>query len=108
MTRARRLLTLAYRANQRGEKEIAARIATMAFAQEDAASLFEEINSTTEVADEITSKVRQAENILRKAEASSEGSIFTQEGAKQLLTIAEKAHKAGYTKIAQSIKRVAS
>lgn len=108
MTRARRLLTLAYRADQRGEKEIAARIATMAFAQEDAASLFEEINSETEVVDEATSQVRKTEAVLRKAEASTEGNIFTPDGRKQLLTIAEKAHKAGFPKIAKSIVRVAN
>jgi hypothetical protein len=108
MTQARRLLTLAYRANQRGETEIAARIATMAFAQEDAASLFEEIHSATKVDDEATDRVRSAEAAMRQAEASTQGSIFTVEGTKQLLAIAEKVHKAGFPKVAQSIARAAN
>jgi len=107
MTRARRLLTLAYRANQRGETEIASRIATMAFAQEDAASLFEEINSETEIADESVSTVRKAEALLRTAEASTDGDVLTAEGKRSILAIAEKAHKAGFPKVAKSLVRVA-
>lgn len=108
MTQARRLLTLAYRANQRGETEIAARIATLAFAQEDAATLFEEIHSATKATDAETNAVQQAEAKLRQAEASTQGSIFTTEGAQQLMVIAEKVHKAGFPKVAKSIANAAS
>ncbi len=105
MTQARRLLTLAFRANQRGETEIAARIATLAFACEDSASLFEEIHSATKTADAETNSVVLTEDKLREAEASTGGSIFTTEGEAQLLAIAEKVHKAGFPKVAQSIAR---
>lgn len=108
MTRARRLLTLAYKAHQRSENDIAARIATLAFESSDAASLFEEINSTTEIADEQTQKVRNAEAMLRRAEGSTEGTIFTPEGIERLLAIAQKVHQAGYPKVAKSIAQVAS
>ncbi len=108
MTQARRLLTLAYRANQRGETDIAARIATLAFACEDSASLFEEIHSATKTADAATDSVAQAEATLRQAEASTSGSIFTTEGEQQLMAIAEKVHKAGFPKVAKSIANAAS
>jgi hypothetical protein len=107
MTRARRLLTLAYKAHQRGETEIASRIATLAFAEPDSASLFEEINSTTEIADEVAVTVQNAEAILRKAEGSTEGSIFTSEGVDKLLAIAKKIHQAGLHKVAKSVARAA-
>ena len=96
MTRARRLLTLAYKAHQRDEQEIAARIATLAFNEPDAASLFEEIHSATEIADEADVTVQNAEAILRKAEGTTEGSIFTEEGVEKLLAVAKKIHQAGF------------
>ena len=112
MTRARRLLTLAYRAHQRGEQEIASRIAVLAFAEPDSASLIEEINSTTEPdevdeVDEGAVTVQNAEAILRKAEGSTEGGIFTAEGVDKLLAIAKKIHQAGFPKVAKSIARAA-
>jgi hypothetical protein len=107
MTRARRLLTLAYKAHQRGEQEIASRIAILAFTEPDSASLFEEINSETEIADEADVTVQNAEAILRKAEGSTEGSIFTEEGVDKLLAIAKKIHQAGFPKVAKSIARAA-
>lgn len=107
MTSARRLLTLAYRAHQRGEPEIASRIATLAFDESDSAALIEEINSTTEIADKVAVTVRNAEAILRKAEGSTEGSIFTGEGVDKLLAIAKKLHQAGFPKVAKSIARAA-
>ncbi len=108
MTRARRLLTLAYKAHQRGETEIASRISILAFTEPDAASLFEEINSGTEILDEKEQTTRNAEAILRQAEASTEGSIFTTEGVEKLLVIAQKVHTAGLPKVAKSIARAAS
>ena len=107
MTRARRLLTLAYKAHQRGEKEIASRIATLAFNEPDSASLFEEIHSATEVDDEADVTVQNAEAILRRAEGSTEGSIFTEEGVAKLLAVAKKIHQAGFPKVAKSIARAA-
>ena len=107
MTRARRLLTLAYKAHQRSEPEIASRIATLAFDEPVSASLFEEINSTRVVADEVAVTVQNAEAILRKAEGSTEGGIFTEEGVDKLLAIARKLHQAGYPKVAKSISRAA-
>jgi hypothetical protein len=108
MTRARRLLTLAYKAHQRGEPEIASRIATLAFDETDSASLIEEINSTPETADTtVAVTVRNAEAILRKAEGSTKGSIFTGEGVDKLLAIAKKLHQAGFPKVAKSIARAA-
>ena len=112
MTSARRLLTLAYRAHQRNEPEIAARIATLAFNEPDSAPLFEEINSTTEAdeadeAGEADSTVQNAEAILRKAEGSTEGSIFTVEGVDKLLAIAKKIHQAGFPRVAKSVARAA-
>jgi len=107
MIRARRLLTLAYMAHQRGEPEIASRIATLAFAEPDAASLFEEIRSTTEIVDETNATVQNAMSTLRKAEEVTEGSIFSAEGVETLLTIAKKAHQAGFPKLAKSIARAA-
>ncbi len=108
MTQARRLLTLAFRANQRGESEIAARIATLAFSCEDSASLFEEIHAATKTADAETDSVALTEDKLRQAEASTQGSIFTTEGEQQLMAIAEKVHKAGFPKVAKSIANAAS
>lgn len=107
MTRARRLLTLAYRSHQRGEQEIASRIATLAFNEPDAASLFEEIHSATEISDEWAVTIQNAEAILRKAESSTEGSIFTSEGIERLLAIAKKIHQDGFPKVAKSIARAA-
>ena len=107
MTRARRLLTLAYKAHQRGEQEIASRIAILAFTEPDSASLFEEINSTTGIANEVAVTVQNAEAILRKAEGSTKGSIFTEEGVNKLLAIAKKIHQAGFPKVAKSIARAA-
>ncbi len=108
MTRARRLLTLAYRAHQRGEPEIASRIAILAFTEPDAAALFEEIHSSTEIVDEMNATVQNAMSTLRKAEEVTEGSIFSTEGVEALLTIAKKAHQAGYPKLAKSIARAAA
>lgn len=107
MTRARRLLTLAYKAHQREETEIAARIATLAFSEPDSADLFEAINADTEEEDEQVQTAKAAEDVLRKAEASVEGGIFTDDGIETLLTIAQKVHQAGYPKVARSIARVA-
>ena len=107
MTSARRLLTLAYRAHQRSEPEIAARIATLAFDEADSAELFEEVNSPAKANQEVAVTVQNAEAILRKAEGSTEGSIFTEEGVDKLLAIAKKIHQAGYPKVAKSIARAA-
>ena len=107
MTRARRLLTLAYKAHQRGEPEIASRIAVLAFDEPDSASLFEGINSKDEEKTEAAVTVQNAEAILRKAEGSTEGGIFTEEGVDKLLAIARKLHQAGYPKVAKSISRAA-
>ena len=100
MTRAQRLLTLAYKAHQRGEEAIAGRIVLFAFAESDSAQLFEKINSG---ASPETSEVDRAEATLRAAEASTKGSIFSSEGSEQLLAIAEKAHKDGLPKVAAAI-----
>jgi rubrerythrin len=108
MTRARRLLTLAYKAHQRGEQEIASRIAILAFDEQDSAPLFEKINKDDD--DEKTEAavtVQNAEAILRKAEGSTNGSIFTEEGVEKLLAIAKKIHQAGFPKVAKSIARAA-
>ena len=105
MTRARRLLTLAYKAHQRGEPEIAARIAVLAFDEQDSAPLFEEINSDETAESAVT--VQNAEAILRKAEGSTEGSIFTEEGVEKLLAVAKKIHQAGFPKVAKSVARAA-
>ena len=107
MTSARRLLTLAYRAHQRNEPEIAARIATLAFDESDSAELFEEVNSPGKVSEEVAVTVQNAEAILRKAEGSTEGSIFTEEGVDKLLAIAKKIHQAGFPLVAKSIARAA-
>jgi len=106
MTRAQRLLTLAYTAYQRGEENIAGRITTLAFAENDSAQLFERINATN--VDSGATEVEQAEATLRAAEASTKGPIFSSEGAKQLRVIAEKAHKDGLPKIAAAIANTAS
>jgi rubrerythrin len=107
MTRARRLLTLAYKAHQRGEQEIASRIAILAFDEQDSAPLFEEINSTGDEKTEAAVTVQNAEAILRKAEGSTEGSIFTEEGVEKLLAVAKKIHQAGFPKVAKSVARAA-
>ena len=107
MTRARRLLTLAYKAHQRGEPEIAARIAVLAFDEQDSAPLFEKINTDDEETSEAAVTVQNAEAILRKAEGSTEGSIFTEEGVDKLLAVAKKIHQAGLPKVAKSLARAA-
>ena len=107
MTRARRLLTLAYKAHQRGEQEIASRIATLAFDEPDSAPLFEKINTDDDETSEASVTVQNAEAILRKAEGSTKGSIFTEEGVDKLLAIAKAIHQAGYPKVAKSIARAA-
>lgn len=104
MTRAQRLLTLAYTAHTRGEEAIAGRITALAFSDPDSATLFEKINAETSSGD---SDVERAEATLRAAEASTEGSIFTVEGSEQLMAIAEKAHKDGLPKIAVAIANAA-
>lgn len=107
MTRAQRLLTLAYKAHQRGETAIASRITAFAFAEPDSAELFEKINAETAPAASGTSDVERAEATLRAAEATTEGSIFSSEGSDALLAIAEKAHKDGLPKIAAAIANAA-
>ena len=107
MTRAKRLLTLAYRAHQRNEPEIAGRIVAFAFAEPEASEMFEQINAEpgTAVAEP---EVTQAEDALRRAEASTKGNVFSAEGARRLLAIADKAHKDGLTQIAKLIADIAS
>ena len=106
MTRAQRLLTLAYKAHQRSETEIAGRIVSLAFAEPDVAALFEKINATENAAP--STDVEQTEAALRAAEAFSTGSILSKEGIAQLMVIAEKVHKAGMPKVAALIARTAS
>jgi hypothetical protein len=105
MTRAQRLLTLAYKAHQRGEEAIASRITAFAFAEPDSAQLFEKINA--EKASGKLTEVERAEATLRAAEATTKGSIFSSKGSEQLLSIAEKAHKNGLPKIAAAIANAA-
>jgi len=105
MTRAKRLLTLAYKAHQRNEPELAGRIVTFAFAEPEAADIFESINASDVSVDAGTKK---AEATLRAAEAATEGNIFTEGGTEKLLEIAGKAHKAGLPKVAKLIAEVAS
>jgi rubrerythrin len=108
MTRARRLLTLAYKAHQRGEQEIASRIAILAFDEQDSAPLFEKINKDDDdETAEAAVTVQNAEAILRKAEGSTEGSIFTAEGVEKLLAVAKKIHQAGFPKVARSVAKAA-
>jgi ribosomal protein S12 methylthiotransferase accessory factor YcaO len=103
MTRAQRLLTLAYKAHQRGEEAISGRIVSFAFADADSAELFEKINDDSSG----TSEVDRAEATLRAAEASTKGSIFSSKGSETLLAIAEKAHKDGLPKVAAAIANAA-
>jgi rubrerythrin len=107
MNRAQRLLTLAYKAHQRNEPEISGRIVTLAFAEPEAADLFERINaaptSDTEGSDE-----EQTEDTLRAAEAATKGNVFSKEGVSTLLSIAEKAHNAGLPKVAKLIAETAT
>jgi hypothetical protein len=107
MTRAQRLLTLAYKAHQRSETEIAGRIVSLAFAEPDVAAVFEKINATENV-EEPSTEVERAEAALRAAEASTSGNILSEEGTKQLMVIAEKVHKAGLPKVAAALARTAS
>ena len=107
MKRAVRLLTLAYKAHQRGETEIASRISTLAFAEPDAAEMFEDIHTVLTSSEQVDDEVYSAEAILRKAEATAEGKIFTSEGVEQLLDIARATHQAGFPKVAKSISRAA-
>ena len=107
MTRARRLLTLAYKAHQRGEQEIASRIAILAFDEQDSAPLFEKISKDDDETSEASVTIQNAEAILRKAEGSTEGSIFTEEGVEKLLAVAKKIHQAGFPKVAKSVARAA-
>ncbi len=104
MTRAQRLLTLAYKAHQRGEEDIAGRITTLAFSETDSAGIFEKLSAETSPG---TSDVDRAEATLRAAEASTEGAIFTSAGSEQLLAIAEKAHKDGLPQVAAVIANAA-
>ncbi len=104
MTRAQRLLTLAYKAHQRGEETIAARITAFAFAEPDSAQLFEKIASEKTSGN---SEVDRAEATLRAAEATTKGAIFSSRGSDALLAIAEKAHRDGLPKIAAAIANAA-
>ena len=104
-TRANRLLTLAFRAHERGEPEIASRMATLAFNSPDSSSIIEALQSSASGKPE--SDVERAEAMLRKAEASTKGDVFTAEGKANLLTIAEKVHSAGFSKVAKSIAKIA-
>lgn len=104
MTRAQRLLTLAYKAHQRGEETIATRITAFAFAEPDSAQLFEKIASEKTSGD---SEVDRAEATLRAAEATTKGAIFSSKGSDALLAIAEKAHRDGLPKIAAAIANAA-
>jgi rubrerythrin len=108
MTRAKRLLTLAYKAHQRNEPEIAGRIMTFAFAEPEAAKMFEQLNETSTQSVTQPSGVAQAEAALRAAEAATTGSIFSDAGASRLLAIADKAHKDGLPQIAKLIADIAS
>ena len=103
-TRANRLLILAYRAHQRGETEIAGRMAALAFQSPDAESIVQAVQNAPE---EPQTDVEKAEAILRKAEASTKGNIFTEDGTAALLSIAEKLHDSGMPKVAKSIARIA-
>jgi len=107
MNRAQRLLTLAYKAHQRNEPELAGRIVTFAFAEPETAELFERINASDDEAG-VDSDTKKAEDALRAAEASTAGNIFTAGGTEKLLEIAGKAHKAGLPKVAKLIAEVAS
>lgn len=107
MTRAKRLLTLAYKAHQRNEPELSGRIVAFAFAEPEAADLFERINAS-DGEDAVDSDTKKAEDVLRAAEASTAGNIFTNVGSEKLLEIAGKAHKAGLPKVAKLIAEVAS
>ena len=108
MNRAQRLLTLAYKADQRNEKDIAGRIVSLAFAEPEMAEVFERLNAKPTTLATASSDDDQAETVLRRAEASTQGSIFTVEGTRQLLAIAEKAHKDGLPKVAKLIADIAS
>lgn len=100
MTRdAQRLLALAFKAHQRGEKEIAGRLAVLAFDASEGNNIIE--------ATEAVSETDKVEDALRKAEASAQGNIFSTEGVSKLLAIAEKVHQAGYPKVAKSIANIA-
>jgi hypothetical protein len=107
MNRAQRLLTLAYKAHQRNEPELAGRIVTFAFAEPETADLFERINAS-DVSAPVDSVTKKAEATLRAAEAATEGNLFTDAGTETLLAIAGKAHKAGLPKVAKLIADVAS
>ncbi len=107
MTRAQRLLTLAYKAHQRNEPELSGRIVAFAFAEPEAAEIFENISASTgEVV--VDAATQKAEATLRAAEAATEGNLFTADGTEKLLEIAGKAHKAGLPKVAKLIAEVAS
>ena len=110
MNRAQRLLTLAYKAHQRGEHAIAGRITSLAFDDPDVAAAFHEMNDEDPVALKAAarSEVQETEDVLRRAEAATKGSIFTAEGEARLLEIAGKVHKAGFPKVAKSIVNAAS
>jgi len=95
---------LAYKAHQRGEETIAARITAFAFAEPDSAQLFEKITAEKTSGN---SEVDLAEATLRAAEATTEGAIFSSRGSDTLLAIAEKAHKDGLPKIANAIANAA-
>ena len=107
MNRAQRLLTLAYRAHQRNEPELAGRIVTFAFAEPETADLFERINAS-DAAPVDTVPFKEVEATLRAAEAATKGNLFTEGGTEKLLEIAGKAHKAGLPKVAKLIADVAS
>jgi hypothetical protein len=107
MNRAQRLLTLAYKAHQRNEPELAGRIVTFAFAEPETADLFERINASDGGAT-VDSATQKAEATLRAAEAATKGNLFTEGGTEKLLAIAGKAHKAGLPKVAKLIADVAS
>ena len=109
MTRAQRLLTLAYKAHQRNEPEISGRIVSLAFAEPEAAEIFETIGASDGEADaDVDSDTKKTEDTLRAAEAATKGNIFTADGTEKLLEIAGKTHKAGLPKVAKLIAEVAS
>ena len=107
MTRAQRLLTLAYKAHQRNEPEISGRIVTFAFAEPEAADLFERINAE-HAPTKAGSEVEQTEATLRAAEAATKGNVFSNQGVSKLLEIAEKTHNAGLPKVAKLIAETAT
>lgn len=109
MNRAQRLLALACQTYKRGEAAIAGRIALLAFEDPNIETVLQELSEAGDTLAEVgAEEVRDVEDALRRAEAATKGSIFTNEGVDRLLAIAEKVHKAGFPKVANSIVRAAS